>query len=193
MPNTNTIVIIAIAVAFIIITVVVGLLVWYLWDTNRSSDRLSTPSDQMNVLTGPYPTYNAINGTVSSGTISESRYPQKDIYSRYGYRAVYTRSGVVVDRDKSSDIKWNDKVYKVMTFEEDEREISGFSFKIPKQKSSLIDSNIDYELVSNVYDNPDGSGTPLFKELIIGRVNSEASVLVVTESDDRTVNKILIS
>lgn len=183
---------VAVAVA-IVVGVVIFLAVYFGRRSSSSSDRLSTPVGEMTPVTGPYHSYNGIPGLTTTGHIYESRYPEKDIFSRYGYRAVYTKSGEVVDTNKRSAIKWNEKVYKVMTFEEEEREDSGFSFKISKQGSGLIASNIDYELVANVYDNPAGSGTPLYEELILDRIKSESEELIVLETDDKTDNKLLIS
>lgn len=191
--NAGFIAIAAVSVFLFFAGVSVIFLIWK-FSSSGSSSRLPKPIGEMTALTGPYHTYNGINGVSTTGHIYKSRYPALDIFSRYGYRAVHVKSGKVVDRDKSSDIKWNDLVYKVMTYDEDEREDSGFSFKIPKQSASLIDSNIEYELVATVYDNPAGTGTPLYKELILGRVASETSgELIVLETDDKDDNKLLIS
>jgi hypothetical protein len=185
---------VGVSISALVVIGIIAFMIYYFWPSSSSSGRLSTPTGEMTVITGPYHSYNGISGVLSTGHIYQSRYPEKDIFSRYGYRAVYTKSGEVVDRNKSSAIKWNDLVYKVMTYEDDEREDSGFQFKIPRQKAGLIASNIEYELVATVYDNPDGEGTPLYKELILGRVDSETSgELIVTETDDMEDNKLLIS
>lgn len=183
-----------VAVGVLVLVVVIALLIWYFWPSSSSSNsRLATPIGQMTALAGPYNSYNGIPGTTSTGHIYANRYPEKNLYAKYGYRAVYVKDGEVVDRPKSSPIKWNDLVYKVMTYNEDQREDSGFTFKIPTQKAELIADDIEYELVSTIYDNLHGTGTPLYKELALNRVPSTETVLEIIETDDKTENKILIS
>lgn len=183
-----------IGVAILIVVALIVFFVWYVWPSSSSSaGRLATPMGEMTAVAGPYHAYNAIPGETGTGHIYADRYPEKNLYAKYGYRAVHVKDGEVVDRPKSSEIKWNDLVYKVMTYNEDHREDSGFTFKIPEQKAELIEDDIDYELVSTIYDNLHGTGTPLYKELILGRVNSEEEVLEIVETDDKTENKVLIS
>lgn len=184
---------VAAAVVFLIILGLIIWAIWYFWPSSSSSTRLATPVGEMTAVAGPYNSYNAIPGTTSTGHIYADRYPDKNLYARYGYRAVYVKDGEVVDRPKSSPIHWNERVYKVMTYNEDQREDSGFTFKIPSQKAELVDDDIEYELVSTIYDNLHGTGTPLYKELLLGRVASTEDVLEIVETDDKTENKILIS
>lgn len=190
---------------FVIAAIVVGVYFLVRWiRSTPSSSRLPTPVGDMSILTGPYIRVNAVptintavspavvisNSTTSTGHIDKDLYHQdQDVYGYYGYRAVFVKSGKI-DESKTSNIKWNSTLFKV--FDTEDKQDSGFKFRLPKQKGDLVETGVEYQLVATFYDNANAAGEPLYKELVLGKVLSSADSLDITESLSPDVNKLLI-
>lgn len=168
------------------IILVVGFVVWWFWLRDGIS-QLNKPIGEMTLERAPYGTLNGAAET--PGHIDQNGYIHRLVYGRYGYRAIRKDDFGEIIEDRSSDIKWNSKVYKV--FDPSEPEDSGFTFSVPRQANDLISNSIFYQLVGTFFDSEDESGETFFEEIPLGEVISNDTERILVESSDPAINKNL--
>lgn len=166
-------------VAVFVVLLVLALVVLGVWWFFIRNNKLPTPEGEMTLLRGPYVSENAAAAVYTSPAEEVTRL-NRALYAKFGYRAVIKDSSDAIISDRTSDIKYNDRIYQVNIVGSEDGGL--FTFKIPKQSVELIDSDIYYLLIGSFYDNEDASGTPIYKELFLGEIVSTATTLELTES-----------
>lgn len=160
--------------------------VWWFWPS--STVVLPEPVGEMSIVSGPFPDKNAIPGG-ALGTIDHALFKARNVYGMYGYRGILKNEDLEIIDVSTGKIAWNENMYHVHSITEVQK--GGFTFKVPSQVDALEGSDIYYQLIGTFYDNLEGTGDPLYTELVLGEVLSTATPLLLVESAVPAVNKNL--